>query len=83
MLIEIISKAYEGRIKLQEPLGLDDIALPTELKVVLIKTNGIMETMIIPQEEQPIDIGWIIFPYEQICKETELYKKEYDIDGVC
>ena len=82
MLIDIISKAYEGRIKLQAPLVLDNVELPDELKTILIKANGIMETMIVPQKEQPIEIGWIIFPYDQICKETELYKNEYGIDGI-
>lgn len=55
MIIELISNVYEGRIKLQEPLAGDKIDLSEELRNILFKTNGIMETMSISQENEPID----------------------------
>lgn len=70
MIIELISRMFEGRIKLQEPLLLANIKLPDALKDILVKSNGIMETMVIPQKEETIDIGWIIYSYDQICEET-------------
>lgn len=41
-----------------------------------------MEVMAIPQKKELIDIGWIIYPYDEMHKETEYYKNEYGINGV-
>lgn len=82
MIIDIISKVYDGRIKLQEPFEEKMLDMPKELKDILTKSNGIMEVMVIPQKNELIDIGWIIYPYAEMCKETEYYKNEYGINGI-
>ena len=82
MIIELISKRYEGQIKLQEPLVGDNIDLPEELINVLLKSNGIKETMSVAQQSEPIEIGWIIYPYDEIVKETEFYREEYGLNGI-
>ena len=82
MIIELISNKYEGQIKLQEPLVGDNIDLPEELINVLLKSNGIKETMSVAQQSEPIEIGWIIYPYDEIVKETEFYREEYGLNGI-
>lgn len=81
MIIDIISEAYDGRIKLQEPFISEMPDIPKELTDILIKTNGIKELIMLPGKKDPIEIYWIIYPYAEMCKETEYYKNEYGIKG--
>ena len=81
MIIELIRKFYDGNIKLQTPNKSDALSVPDVLKSVLSKSDGILETMLVPKNGKRITIGWIIYPYEMIQKETAFFKEEYGIDG--
>ena len=81
MIIELIRKFYDGNIKLQTPNKSDALSVPDVLKSVLSKSDGILETMLVPKTGKRITIGWIIYPYEMIQKETAFFKEEYGIDG--
>jgi len=81
MIIDLLSEVYEGRIKTYEPLLLEKTNLPDELISILAKSNGIMETMLLPGKTEPMNVGWIIYSYDEICEQTEFYKKQYGIKG--
>lgn len=81
MIIELIRKFYDGNIELQTPNKSDALSVPDVLKSVLSKSDGILETMLVPKNGKRITIGWIIYPYEMIQKETAFFKEEYGIDG--
>ena len=82
MIIELIRKSYDGNIEFQKPNESYDLSVPDELKSVLAKSDGILETMLVPKTGKRITIGWIIYPYEMIQKETAFFKEEYGIDGI-
>ena len=82
MIIELIRKFYDGNIELQTPNKSDALSVPDVLKSVLAKSDGILETMLVPKTGKRITIGWIIYPYEMIQKETAFFKEEYGIDGI-
>lgn len=84
MIIELICDKYEGNIQLHKPFECKaiDIALDESLKNILAKSNGIEETMLNPKTNEPMVIGWIIYPYDEMCKETAYYKENYGIDGI-
>lgn len=85
-MITFISKKYEGNIKLFPPTDMEEdsfaITLPEQLRKVLQESDGIMETMQNPATNEFIDIGWILYPLSEICKETIFYRKEYYVAGV-
>ena len=81
MIIELIRRFYDGNIELQTPNKSDALSVPDVLKSVLSKSDGILETMLVPKNGKRITIGWIIYPYEMIQKETAFFKEEYGIDG--
>jgi hypothetical protein len=82
MIIELIRKSYDGNIEFQKPNESYDLSVPDMLKSVLAKSDGILETMLVPKTGKRITIGWIIYPYEMIQKETAFFKEEYGIDGI-
>ena len=80
MIIELVKTFYDNNIELQEP-HVSDMSVPEVLKSILAKSDGILETMIVPNTGEKITIGWIIYSYEMIQKETAYYKEEYGIEG--
>lgn len=80
MIIELIKSFYDNNIELQEP-HVSDMSVPDVLKSILAKSDGILETMIVPKTGERITIGWIIYSYEMIQKETAYYKDEYGVEG--
>lgn len=56
--------------------------VPEELLEILKISNGIKETMELPNREESIVIGWIIYPFDEIKAQTELYINEYNGEGV-
>ena len=80
MIIELIEAFYNDNIELQEP-NLSDMQIPKELHDILTKSDGIMETMIVPKTGEKVSIGWIIYPYERILEETAFFNDEYGIEG--
>ena len=81
MIIGLIRKSYDGNIEFQKPNESYALSVPDVLKSVLSKSDGILETMLVPKNGKRITIGWIIYPYEMIQKETAFFKEEYGIDG--
>ena len=57
------------------------MSVPEVLKSILAKSDGILETMTVPKTGERITIGWIIYSYEMIQKETAYYNEEYGIEG--
>lgn len=83
MIIESISKSYNDNIKLCQPLKDEKYDfLPADLLYILKVSNGIMETMVHPSTGELLNIGWIIYPIEEILENSEYYQKEYAVDGV-
>ena len=82
MIIDMIKDQYNGMVRLQEPADCDGLDLPEELKKLLKQSNGIQETMFIPSKNEEIVVGWIVYPLDEIIRETQYYKEEYGIDGV-
>lgn len=84
MIIELIRNKYEGNVQLHKPFNSRDIELDLDetLKNILVKSNGIEETMINPNTNELMAIAWIVYSYEEICKETSYYKENYGLDGI-
>ena len=57
MVIDLIYKKYNGQIKLNNPIVCKDNSIPESLREILLKTNGIQETMIHPKTGEPMEIG--------------------------
>lgn len=81
-IIELIDEKYEGNIKLQDSLDCNDDTLPDVLIEILRQSNGINETMIHPNTGELMEIGWIIYPYDEIMKWSSYYHDEYGLSGV-
>lgn len=81
MILELIRSFYDGNIVLMEPCGSDLDGLPEVLKEILLKSDGIEESMVHPKTGEIITIGWIIYSYDMICKMTAFYKSDYGIEG--
>lgn len=80
--IERISHEYSGNLLLHTPYqGERDKTIPEELYAVLSISNGISETMNLPDTEERIIIGWILYPYEMIQEWTAFYTENYGIKG--
>ena len=82
MIIDSIKSKYNGRIRLMPPIDINNIEFPKALIEILAISNGIMETMDHPKTGEKIDIGWIIYSYEEICKATSFYNQEYGFSGI-
>lgn len=80
-IFNLINEKYKGNISLQDPLNCVD-NLPKELIEILGHSNGIMETMIHPKTGEMMEIGWIIYPYDEIKKWSSYYQNEYGLSGV-
>lgn len=80
-IINLINEKYKGNISLQEHLNCVD-NFPKELMAILGHSNGIMETMIHPKTGEMMEIGWIIYPYDEIKKWSSYYQNEYGLSGV-
>jgi hypothetical protein len=81
-IIELIDRKYDGNIRLQEPFDCYDDSLPEVLIDILRQSNGINETMIHPKTDEIMEIGWIIYPYDEIRKWSSYYHEEYGLSGV-
>lgn len=68
-------------IKLYPPLDIDCNDIPKSLANLLHESNGIAEIMKNPKTKENMEIGWVVYPYEMIIKETEYFKKAYSIEG--
>ena len=80
--IEKISGQYDGRILLHAPYkGKKDGNIPEELYSILCISNGILETMCLSDTEEPIVIGWIVYPHDMILEQTAFYTENYGIKG--
>ena len=80
-IINLINEKYKGNISLQEHLNCVD-NFPKELMAILGHSKGIMETMIHPKTGEMMEIGWIIYPYDEIKKWSTYYQNEYGLSGV-
>ena len=81
-IIDLINEKYKNNISLQEPFNCDDDTLPETLTEILSHSNGIKETMIRPKTGEMMDIGWIIYSYDEIKKWSSYYRDEYGLSGV-
>jgi len=74
---------YNGNILFQPPFQKEiSEDIPQEIRSILCISNGIQETMTSPQTNQPIVIGWIVYPYDMMISDTAFYRSEYKIEGV-
>lgn len=81
MVIDLIYKKYNGQIKLNNPIVCKDNSIPESLREILLKTNGIQETMIHPKTGEPMEIGWIVYSYDEIGKRVRTKKEITGEDG--
>ena len=81
MVIDLIYKKYNGQIKLNNPIVCKDNSIPESLREILLETNGIQETMIHPKTGEPMEIGWIIYSYDEMINATNYYRNEYGLSG--
>ena len=81
MIIDLINKKYDGQISLNDPIVCNDNCIPESLREILQKANGIKETMIHPKTGEQMEIGWIVYSYDEINDATNYYKNEYGLSG--
>ncbi len=81
MIIDLINKKYDGQICLNDPIVCEDNSIPESLREILQKANGIQETMIHPKTGEQIEIGWIVYSYDEIIDATNYYKNECGLSG--
>ncbi len=81
-MIELICEKYLGNIRLHEPFECIGMNLEEPLKNILVKSNGIEETMIHPKTNELLSIAWIVYSYDEICSETLFYKENYGLNGM-
>ncbi|MBR5371158.1 MAG: SMI1/KNR4 family protein [Oscillospiraceae bacterium] len=79
-ITDLIAAYYNENIRLLPPLK-GECELPDPLVEVLRVANGIMENMLHPQTGNPMDIGWIVYPYAMILVESEMFSEKYRIKG--
>ena len=82
MLIELIRARYKDNMVLQEANNSEMTGIPDVLKSILAESDGIKDSMIIPKTGERISVGWIIFPYDMILRQTTYYRNEYGIEGI-
>ncbi len=77
-----ISEQYNGSISLYPPCKKEiSESLPRELHSILCISDGIAETMFLPNTKESITIGWIVYPYDMILEQTAFYAETYGIKG--
>ena len=81
MLIDQIREFYDGNIELKDPNTSGELLVPDILKNILTQADGILETMEHPKSGEKMTIGWIIYSYDMIVKQSAFYKEEYGLDG--
>ena len=82
MILDLIKESYGDNIELQTPLDIIDSNLPDSLVELLQISNGIMETMTHPKTGEKMEIGWIVYSYDEIISSTGFYKEEYSLPGI-
>ena len=86
-MITLISDKYNGNIILSQPLS-KEVAeqaksyLPAELLRILEQSNGIEESMVLPDTGKLEPISWIVYSYEMILEESRYFQETYLIEGV-
>ena len=81
MIIDLIREFYDGNIELKDPNTSGELLVPDILKNILTQADGILETMEHPKSGEKMTIGWIIYSYDMIVKQSAFYKEEYGLDG--
>ena len=81
MIIDRIREFYDGNIELKDPNTSEELLVPDILKSILTRADGILETMQHPKTGEKMTIGWIIYSYDMILKQSAFYKEEYGVDG--
>lgn len=79
--IDKISRFYDGNILPEAPYTGEQDDIPEELFDILRTANGIRETMPDPETGETMPIAWILYPYEEIVKESKFFRDEYGIEG--
>ena len=80
--IEQISNQYGGEILLHDPYtGEKHENISQEIYSILQISNGISETMRLPNTNEKIEIGWIIYSHEMILEWTSFYDTNYGLKG--
>ena len=81
--IDRILHQYNGEILLHAPYkGKRDSGIPEELYSILYVSDGISETMCLPNTNEKIEIGWIVYSHEMILEWTAFYAMNYGIKGI-
>jgi len=86
-MITLISDKYNGNIILSQPLSKEvaeqaERYLPAELLRILKQSNGIEESMVLPDTGKPEPIAWIVYSYEMILEESRYFRETYLLEGV-
>lgn len=86
-ITELIRELYGDSCKLCSPIDESQYIdaktfIPEELYEILKISNGINETMKLPNREDNIIIGWIIYPFDEIKSQTKRYREEYSGEGI-
>ena len=80
--IDRISRRYRGELLLHPPYrGKRDGRVPEELYAILCISDGISETMRLPDTHQRAEVGWILYPHQMILEWTEFYAANYGTEG--
>ena len=80
-IIEMIRECYDGNIELY-PRVTNTLLDIGDLIYILDDSNGVMETMINPITGKKENIGWIVYPYEEVIEQTDYYKENYGLNGI-
>ena len=86
-MITLISDKYNGNIILSQPLSKEvaeqaERYLPAELLRILKQSNGIEESMVLPDTGKLEPISWIVYSYEMILEESRYFRETYLLEGV-
>ena len=86
-IISLVKQKYENNFQLCPPLNKSQynearVFLPDELLSILSVSNGIEETIIIPNTGKIEVIGYIIYPYKDIKEWTTFYHNKYGCEGI-
>ncbi len=80
--IEKISRCYKGKILLHSAYtGPKNKMIPEVIYSILSVSNGITETMLLPDTGKKAEISWIIYSHDMILEWTEFYTENYHIKG--
>lgn len=91
ILLKLIQLTYENNIHLKDGATSQqidflkkfiDFKIPNELLELLSISNGIEETMYIPQINQTESISHIVYSIEMIISENKFYSKEYNLNNI-